>query len=130
VEDQHDFQLAYAVIGTIGRVNSFGVQKKSSPVWVEHLLPNMPPITFFEGAKSLMRIIVQGNDWLIEKEILRVLLSIQRQFLYKLDSNGFPKVKARLEGYQFIHDWYDPNKEKVLFDLFYHFHLQATKTKE
>jgi hypothetical protein len=126
VEYHHDFQLAHAVIGT---VNSLILNQRSSPVWVEHLLRDMSPTMFFDRAKKLIRIIVERKDWLTAKEILRVLLRIQKQFLHKLDYNEFPKVKARLEGYQFIHDWYDPNDKKIFIDLFRHFHLLATKHK-
>jgi hypothetical protein len=97
-----DFQLVYFFLSVIEWISSEH-SYSTIFIWSEILDPKIDPKVFFKIAKILMRNIVTKMDWgVVGKDLLKVLLSIQRQFLCKLSSDKIflRKVKDRLERYQ------------------------------
>jgi hypothetical protein len=88
--------------------------------------------TFFESLKKLMWLVVKKKDWTKNKEILAVLLSIKRQYFYrlKLPEDLKQKVKLWIEEYEIIYNYFDPDNLNIPLQLFRGIQKLATENDE
>jgi hypothetical protein len=75
---------------------------------------------FFKGARQLMFQISRKENWTISKDVLGVLLQIQRQYLFKLvkDENKMARAKKWIYKYEIIYSFFDPKDVSALVGLF------------
>jgi hypothetical protein len=127
LEMSQNFQLCFIVIGCIQLTLN---QLFCSHLWKEHLSAKIVHKKvgekFFERTRYFMRMIVRREDWDVGKEILRILLSLQKKFLPRLSFESEIKlVERRLKGYKFLHDRFDPSDSDAILESLIHLNSMA-----
>jgi hypothetical protein len=91
------------------------------------LSTNRASFFFFQRSKVLIRSVIRRKNWTEAKEIVAILLSLQRKFLYQLDSNEFSRlnVKRWMRQYDFIYHAFEPRNQNDLFQTFHDLHWLA-----
>jgi hypothetical protein len=132
IEASQNFDLCFIVIGCIQLALS---NFTSCHLWKRHLSAHSAPKTaakkFFKRTRYFMRIIVRRKDWDVGKEILRILLSLQKKFLPRLGSESEIKVvERRLKEYKFLYDRFDPSDPDAILGTFVHLKSMALDLNE
>jgi hypothetical protein len=126
IEKSQNFQLCFIVIGCV----QLSLNKKmSTHLWEEHLCAQSVPKTiakkFYRWSKEIMHRIVRSEDWSKSKEILGILLSLQKKFLLLLGSSAKKEVQMRLAEYKFLCGQFDPSDFDTFLGTFVHLKSMA-----
>jgi hypothetical protein len=76
------------------------------------------PKFFFQKCRILMNRVCKRRDWAKAKEILEILLSIQRQYLYHLEASDLARAKRWINEYESILHTFDPSDMDAFLRLF------------
>jgi hypothetical protein len=127
IEKSQNFHLCFIVIGCLQlSLNN----KISCHLWEDLFSPQSDPKAtakkFFVQCKDFMHMIVRREDWAEVKKILEILLSLQKKFLPRLESDSETKVvERRLAEYKFLYDRFDPSDSNAFLDTFIHLKSMA-----
>jgi hypothetical protein len=100
--------------------------------WIEHSDPTYSPFKFFERAKNFAFSLFMEKDWISQREMLSVLLSIQEQYLSHLDSkvHDINQVREWMSIQQEIIAYpHDLCSNETLLQLFYQLQSLARRYK-
>jgi hypothetical protein len=131
--ERGDLRTTHFIVGTIPLLLNFNPKQKGPlALWKEQLNSDFDLAKlFFQNSKDLMHSLCKEKNWSDAKNVLEILLLLQRKYLYYIKSNKeeFEKVERWIREYEIIFHCFNPRNSDlpIFLGLFRNLQFEANK---